>query len=169
MIDYKLFEFAAPHYTGGTWFNGACCAVGLYKDRLFPIGSAQFDEWKKPNPKVLRVSLVRHPKDVLLVMWNANKKLQKYSFSEFVFLYSTKHPGYIGNMFSRYKADIVQRYEDCPWALVELLDSLGVPKHLVDRVHTIPKQHLLQLPIKPWVSRELKQAEKEVFDRYDYY
>ena len=65
MIDYKLFQFAAPPRTGLPWFVKAMEMCGL--------GSELIDQAYIPhtsmNKGLLKVGLVRHPCDWLRSYW----------------------------------------------------------------------------------------------------
>ena len=181
MIDFKTFFFAAPPRTGNAWILKACQTVGL--------GIKVAEDAHVPFPKergkneLFRVSLVRNPTDWLRSCYTAlaNGELRsesvsafgllpRDSFSEFVQKYLYLMPGGIGNLFKCYKADSYLRIEDMPWAFLELLEGLGVPKALRDRCKELPKQNVSQYSPR-WelqLRARVIQAERELCETYDY-
>jgi len=78
------------------------------------------------------------------------------SFAPFVRDYLAKASGTISKMFDSYGSDVRLRLEDMPWALVELFESLGVPKAMQDRVIELEKQK---------VSPQISKWEPHLFQR----
>lgn len=175
MIDYGLFKFACPVYTGGRWFVRACGLAGLGEQVGKPF--AEREGFAEP----WRVTLVRHPCDWLAIFYaeiiglgsSANKilpwgALPRGSFSKFVGSCLGSWPGEVGELYNRYRAETVLRIEDCPHALVEFLESVGVPKAMRDRV----KSFKPKLPWMPNWPKRLRQAmlevEREACEAYEY-
>lgn len=184
MIDYKLFQFAAPPLTGVEWYISACQLSGLGPEFI----DKAFNPWDKgQKSKILRISLVRNPFDWLVVAYENLKNIRSYNgflepfyssdynnYHDFVRSYLTNCPGSISELFNSYKADIVHRYEDLPWAYVELMNStFEIPHSFLNRVLlTKPRikvysqtEHVLPR----WLKLEIRKSEKEIFDAFEYY
>lgn len=130
-----------------------------------------------PNGKTndrLRISFVRHPCDWLcdvfsreVLLDNDIDLLPRTSLDDFVKAYLDRFPGLISKIFLSYKAGSFLRAEDLPGCAYELLEMLGIP-----RPETVPQ--LTHLRLAPKLSsknlrRELRKAEEEIFDAFDYY
>jgi len=195
-----MFEFAAPPMTGGHWFVQACREAGLL---LFPDNSAfsaSFYPWpegieRDRDKDALRVSLVCHPCDWLRSVFDAfrlgpnsesknvgSKYLwprfvelpKKQGFGKFVVRYLEAMPGEATRIFNSYKADTRLRLEDMPWALVELLESMGIDRKSLDRVLALegrqdaPKRSKWR-PGRPDLRQQVMEAEAEFCRDLDYY
>ena len=191
-----MFEFAAPPRTGVHWFVQACREAGLL---LLPDeGSvtASFCLWSeqsKDDKSELRVTLVRHPCDWLRSVFDAFwaglqfdnvglkclwsqqfVNLPKNDFDSFTTSYLETMPGEIGRIFDSCKADTRLRLEDMPWALVELLESLGVEQKALDRVIALPPQAkspflYARSKWRPELRRRLLESEADFCQKLDYY
>ncbi len=181
MIDYGIFNFSAAPGTGVDWFMKATQQAGLgpgFRHRATVPFHAEHDH------KLLRVTLVRHPCDWLADCYTQREMFDNHQglfsrffinslgtdngFDRFVSLALFHIPGAIGELYSEYKADSVMRIEDQPWALIELLNTLGVPKQMRDLVKQVKRDNVTQ----PWdkgLRRRVIEAEKELVDAYDYY
>ena len=181
MIDYKLFEFAAPPCTHEDWYIRACQLVELGPGFTHRAHAA----WEIGQPrKLIRVTLVRNPADWLLDFYYAIRERRSYingifeklaildfsTLDHFFDSYLEKAQGSVGALYNRYGADIVHRAEDIPAAFIELLDTLGVShaarQHL-SNLHP-PSKHETGYSIPEWLKREIQKAEQEICDRYDY-
>lgn len=186
MIDYGAFQFAAPPGVGSRWVAKAAQATGLGwhnpRQAYMPFGP-------RTNDKQFRVSLARHPCDWL---WNCYTLLARPDtpkeflgklttlpcataieqgyFEGFVRCYLHSTPGCLSELHLRYEADSVCRYEDMPWALVELLTSLGVSRGMTSncakmRPHRVSHVFFLE----PSMRVAVMAAEREMVERYDYW
>lgn len=192
IIFPEMFEFAAPPKTGVQWFVQACQEADLpfSDDSSFIVSS--FVCWPKDSPRdLLRVSLVRHPCDWLRSMFDeirdthlASLSILKLlgkkqtsplygslpTFDRFVTSYLEHIPGSVGRSFNSYKCDSRLRLEDMPWALVELLETLGVKRRTLDRVI---KLDVPSVDHRSWWRPDLRQrvleAEAEICRELDYY
>jgi len=134
-----------------------------------------------------KVSLVRHPYNWLVSYYVAiypgvvgidpidqlreshGKELPTYQ--DFLTNYLMHHRGTVGRIFGAYQADSYIRIEDTPWAVVELFESLGVPKLGRNRCKGIPiknssKQHH---PIIGKLRQQVLLAEEEMVERFEYF
>lgn len=180
MINFKLFEFAAPPRTGSTWFIHAMAAAGLVTDHKNQV-HVPFPDAEQT---AIRVSLVRHPCTWLRSYYgeihpsilhvdcvDTFRKLPSSSFDDFVRKYLRRMPGGVDRMYSGYRADTVLRMEDYPWNVIDLLESVGIPKE--------KRESCLRLPIvnasgklpywKPALRERVLEAERRLLDRYEYH
>ena len=183
MIDYGLFRFASPPRTGTTWFRKACLACGLGDPGRTGVHEPHEDE----PTSILRVSLVRHPADWLRSYWSSihpgvigvsavdsfRHLGREGGFDRFVRECLQFAPGQVGLMVERYNADTVLRLEDMPWALIELLESLGVPESKSRRCLSLGPQNTSSSGLLPaWsavLRRRVMAAEEELAERFDYF
>lgn len=190
MIDYKLFQFACPPRCGAGWFVKAAQLSGL--------GPGFIDKAYAPFPAkrsgdVLRVSMVRHPRDWLGSCWRTLgnnpytgtnghdiKHLGKIvhleakgTFDEFVLDYLRRFPGEITRLFWQYAeiADSCLRWEDVPHAFLELIESAGVPESMRSTAAKLPKKTGSAQDVRwsDYVRREVMDADRKVFEHFDYY
>lgn len=132
---------------------------------------------------VLKVSMVRHPCDWLASYWNeiGNARLgiptdvfaplPADDFDDFVRAYLKKIPGAIEQIFDAYHGDSYLRLEDQPWALEELLESVGVSKPMRELVlmTDVVNQSKNEIPI--WsksLRRRVEDAERGLMERFNY-
>lgn len=176
MIEYEVFQFAAPPGTGVAWFLKAMQIAG-YGPGFRAVAHVSFGGPSEP----LRVSLVTNPFDWL---YRAYLSFEEYSsvvgmhdvdrksFSRFVGSFLSKRGFSLSDVFDRYKADIVLRLEDMPWALIELLEAVGTETRLLNQVNTL--SGLKKYPVvstdcrSERVWRQVREKEWDLFDRYDY-
>jgi len=125
----------------------------------------------------LRVSVVKHPKrwlskcfkainDGVLIDLPPFTDLPTHSYDAFVRSYVHECPGAVSQAM-HCEADTVLRSEDLPWALVELLVSLGMSDmvaRLVLKVDTIG----INYPLEQQLLHKLHDADSAFCDRYDY-
>lgn len=177
MIDFGSFEFAAPPGVGADWVMRALLKAGIQR----PLGGEYWSsfDFSPHRQKSLRVSMVRHPCDLLAVCWREMNEevngrplpfsaLRRDSFDAFVRDFLLSHPGRIGRLFDLYQADTCMRYEDQPWALLELLESVGVPAQMRKFAKKVPRP---PSPIIRWdksLRRRVVESEKETMEKYDY-
>jgi len=190
-----MFEFAAPPRTGVQWFVQACQGVGLM---IFPdmssVETSFYIPWTKHSTSrrdLIRVSLVRHPCDWLRSIYDAfqsdlrlpyltnriivrlGTELPRDDFGKYVTGYLAKMPGEITRIFDSYKVDTRLRLEDMPWALVELLESLGVEQKGLDRVIALRPQAKTPIPMRSKWRSDLRQqvleTEAKLCEDLDYY
>jgi len=127
--------------------------------------TTSFTSWygqRQVEKNTLRISLVRHPCDWLRSMFDAwqNKQdtlIREYmgyccfhyrgfvkppdsDFNKFVTRHLERRSGEIGRIFDSYRADIRLRLEDMPWALIELLESLGIEQNKLNQIVDLPPQ-----------------------------
>ncbi len=175
MIDYKLFSFSCPPGVGGEWFVEAAELCGLGKVEI----KQAYDPFNGNQPNQLKVSLIRNPctwildcydrlrcddGDVKLLMGlDANQPIDF-----FIDEYIRKTPGALGRIANRYEADTVLRIEDMPWAFVELIDLLDVPKIMRDRVIGLGKPKNLY-SFRSQHAKMVANMERELMERYEYF
>jgi len=174
MITYEQFEFAAPPFSGASWFVNASNRLGL--------GNVSFCRAYQPFPldpsPFLRVSLIRHPCDWLLDCFREKHAIEidgfntlpRGNFDTFVDAYLQILPGAIGKLFNQYQADTVLKIEDMPWALVELAEALGVPTSAQDRIRDMSQYQIAPYRWDDNRARErVLEAELDFCERYDYF
>ena len=175
MINFGHFIYGAAPRTGVVWFVKACEASGL----------AMIDDDPPKNAGMATVTMIRHPYTWLVSYYLAYRgasdvspsvdQFAKYArmaadSKRFIELVLKHQPDAVSQMFDSYKADIVMRLEDMPWALVQLLDSLEDP-----RIDSAGAQYTLPINVMPRVHpRDRKQAAAVVAanadfcERYEY-
>jgi hypothetical protein len=179
MIRYKDFDFAAPILTNVDWFMSSMQIAGLSCEGSKTSALKPFSMDVK---KILRVSLVRHPYDWLLDYYRMLKgthywtatipaiekfiSYRKDSFKIFIDEYVEKSPGVLSNFFSLYAADTCLRMEDFPWAIYELLESLGKYGNKSYFPQKIGNSGLLY---EADILHKIVESEKEFCEHYDYY
>jgi hypothetical protein len=182
IIDYGLFEFAAPPRTGTHWFTEAVHRAGF---KHVPPYTAHIPFPKKRDKEILRVSLVRNPVSWLESCYTVLKKglwmshkldefrcLDCTTFDRFIRGYIKFLPGSVGKLFNEYQADSCLRIEDMPWALLELFRSLGVPKSMrITIVGLMPQNttNHYDVKYKPHLRQMVVDVERELMEAYDYY
>ena len=181
MLDFRVFHYAAPPRTGNGWILEASRVVGIKISDAEAV-SIPFPK-ERGKQEVFRVSLVRNPCDWLRSCYaallngdiypdsvSAFGSIPRGSFFEFVNSYLNIMPGGIGHLFRCYKADSYLRIEDMPWAFIELLESLQVPKVLRDKCRELPAANVsLHLPRwNPHQRAAVVQVESELCETYDY-
>jgi len=175
MIDYKLFQYAAPPLCGVDWFVKAVQLCGFG-----PGFVARAYEGFREVGDGPRVSTVRHPEAWLRLLYKAAKekelvKIHEFevdvrgidSFESFYRCYLRERPGWISRLYNFYEAEIVLRMEDIPSSFIDLMDSMGVDRSLSEmsrklRIEPIP------IRVEGPLLRELKRTERDIFERYDY-
>jgi hypothetical protein len=177
MIDYGSFQFASAPLTGEAWFIRAAQLAGFGPGFLHHANGP----FPREPSKVLRVSLVRHPCDLLGDLWatgydgNHLGKLgclpRGGTFDRFIDRYLQEMPGTVGDLYRTYEADSVLSYADLPWAFIELVQSLGVSKELLGNSFFGCRPNLADYgPDWPRsLRREVCEAERWVLDTYDYW
>lgn len=192
-IDYGLFQFAAPPRTGVSWVTEACRSAGLFSlsmPRSAQVRAAWTPFPKRTDDSPLRVSLVRHPCYWLRSVYDSlanvpHSKLvplgfvhpvpvltfRKDSFAAFVRDHLAKASGTIGQLFDSYKCDARMRLEDMPWAMTELLESLGVPKAMQDRVVELERRNTTVRASRwePYLFDQVMESESQFCADLDYY
>jgi len=182
MIDYKKFQFASPPRTATRWFMSICNHLGLGD-----VSSAAVHvPPPKDNPKVLMVTMVRHPYDWLVSYFYALQGgaiqvpcVDKFvplargagSFRYFIKSYLKRMPGEVGRMFAEYRASTVMRLEDFPWAVMEFFKMLDVEKHSIEAIREFPAINTWEkTPFTEYDFLRMKvcEAETEFCDRYEY-
>ncbi len=175
MIDYGLFEFAAPPHSGVPWFLRACQLVGL--------GPGFAEQAYSPFPRTpgrrLRVSLARHPCSWLAALWRDGAASSHVGLvgclsrdrelGEFVRDYLRTCPGSLSRALPSPGAEVVLRFEDLPWAFVELVLPLGVRRELLRTAFFHKSPHEGRRDISSRLRREVSAAERELCERYDYW
>ena len=131
----------------------------------------------------LRVSLVRHPCDWLASCWSALRdgsrdvnhvgmfsRLAGGTFDEWIRNYLNLMPGAVGDLYAKYRADSYLRLEDMPWALVELLEALGVPEVFRGLVAGLPRRNRSASTPRwdPSLRRRVLEAERKTLEDFDY-
>ncbi len=177
MIDYELFEAAAPPLCGGQWLIRAAQSVGLgpgWQHRLE-------QPWEPESVNgAVRLSLVRNPINWLEALRLEDEptaqlglrfhKLLTVRFDSLEAItraYLQHSFGAITDLFFRYQSHVVERYEDMPWAFDEFLETFGVPERMRTAVVKIEREEVR--PDCPrWVRDELRRSDPKVFEMYDY-
>ena len=181
MIDVGLFQFACTCNVGASWFCRALQMAGL------GVHFRQHVYGPFPDNTVskLRVTMVRHPCSWLSLtyaMLHNNEAECNHlgpfassplgSLDEFVVHYLRHHGGAVGEVYGHYRAGCCQRTEDQPWALEELLRSLGVKRAFTDRVLTMNITGLREPAIgwdrSTW-HRKVIEAERELCEQNEYW
>lgn len=178
MIDYTLFDFAAPPLAGADWFIKAAQLCGLGPG-FCHAAHDPFPERRSMNK--LRISLVRNPWDWLVSVFlclNHQAGLSNYiapistldhgSLDSFVWDYLCHHAGCVGKIFDQYRADFSMRVEDLPGAFITLAPSLGIPKSLYNRVSNLPVEQS-HYRTNPEIRSMVLDAERSFAERYDYW
>lgn len=179
-----LFQFATAPRTGSTWFLKACHAAGLGE-----LSKSRVHIPPAANHKGFVVTLVRHPCDWLAAYYaaifpgsvgvpqiDALRQLQTYEdrgFDHFIYTILDRHePGVVGRVFDAYRANSCLRIEDTPWNVIELFDTLRVPRAMRSPIANIDKQNTTKVDRLPqWdtsLRRRVIEAEREFCDRFDY-
>ncbi len=179
MIQYDAFDFACPPRTGTSWWLRASQLAGLgpgFREHAQSLFSTR-------REGKLRISLVRHPcewlqscyasilrkePDINRLNWFC--ALPRESFDEWIMAYLDEPKTSVVENFNRYKADIVLRIEDMPWAFTELMESTGIDPALLDTIKKLPPQNTSNdLPV--WNTRlknETMEKERKLMEQYDY-
>ena len=179
MIEYNLFQFAAPPSTGVAWFVQTAQLAGMgpgfghHAHVPFPT---------RNKGRRLRVSLVRRPCDWLASVYRTVKRdgprsnhiglfhsLDYDNFDAFIRSYLSRIPGEVGRLYNRYEADTYLRIEDMPGAFIELMESLEVNFLLMENCWRVPKIIDTLVEWNPNLRRLVRETEKETYDAYDYY
>ena len=183
MMDMGLFFFASPPRTATTWVRKATMEAGILRnaDRV----KVHVPHEDRPS-SVLRIACVRHPCDWLRSYYTSvypgkvgvecvdvfRPAAGAKDFDEFVRYVLSLGPGAVGGMFRAYNADVILRVEDLPWAFVEFLESLAVPRKLRERCLSLNRQNPTKPELFPTWHPSLKarvlQSEAEMVDRYEY-
>lgn len=179
MIDYRILQFSSAPQTGEDWFVKSAQLMGLgpgfldHAHNPFPV---------ERNGSVYRVSLVRHPATWLAACFRIIKEettnghltnfrtLNDYCFEAFIHSYLKEMPGAVGRLFDAYKADSYMRYEDLPWAFIELMRSFEIPEQFMRFSSRLGRPMSHGLPtIEPWMRKSVMNAERGVVEAYDYF
>ncbi len=174
-IDYKLFSFACPPGVGGEWFLRAAELCGLGTAEL----KQAYSTFNNDQPNQLKVSLIRNPCTWIVECYDQLRSNDgdaqlltvlndAQPIDSFVCEYVRRTAGALGRIASRYEADTVLRIEDMPWAFVELVDSLGVPKAMRDRVIGLSKPKNLHSS-RTYHGKMVANMERELMERYEYF
>jgi hypothetical protein len=179
-IDYGSFEFAAPPSTGTSWILEECERVGLNPQSTTSV----FDPFPLKESDKLRVSLICHPCrwlrnifdmlqrgvfPVTVDLFGFDMLTDFFEFSDFVQGYLKHIPGEVGKVFDDYKCDARMRLEDMPWALVELLESLGVPEGKLRLVTDPGKKFVTDRQWDEKLFQKVMEAESKLCLEYDYF
>lgn len=176
-MDLVLFEYAAPPLVGRNWIVDVACtsSAALHwnaPDMIepWPLGS---------KGEKLRVSMVEHPISWLGFYWDMECPLLNNDFDTLSLKYHENVTAFLQDylasgvtlaaVYNRYEASVVQRIEDQPTAMAELLGSLNAPKSATDRMLKLPVPLTSKHPIPEWAWPEIRRKEQEVFDRYEYW
>lgn len=147
MIQYELFDLAAPPRVGGAWLMRACERAG--------VPAVGGDGLHNPPGPGYAVGVIRHPFTWLQSYYAAGgptfhsskkstvllSELVKQSASMEIFFrnYLTYIPGTAGEAMLEYKVDTILRMEDYPWNAFEFLASVGVPERTaLEAVRDLP-------------------------------
>lgn len=168
MLDCKYFEFACPPYVGGQWVVQALARARLFTYQPIKSWHQAKQPWKNLSSPVLWISLVQHPLS-WLYNWYASPMASKERFPEFrdyAAFVLEKEPRRLTNLLRGYPADCFLRREDLPQALETLLESFGIaPPNIPppSRLY-VPRHYLTEAQ---W--EKLRETERELFERFDYF
>lgn len=177
MINYELFEAAVPPLCGGDWLIKAAQASGLGPGWLRRLEEPW--ELKRINGAV-RLTMVRDPVRWLEMLRTEEDPTPQLglrfhkllavrydSFEEIARAYLYHCPGAITDLFARYRGNVVERFEDQPWAFDEFLQTIDMPPWLRSRMTTIGRTEC-RVPCPRWARHELRRVDRRVFETYDY-
>lgn len=177
MIDYELIQFACPPHVGAEWFIKTAQLAGFGPG--FAHSAYEPFPPSRSSGTILRVSLVRNPADWLVEYFDnwclatnhvgPLARLPKVDWEGFLCSYLQEHQGYIGRMYQGYESDTVLRIEDMPWALLELLRSLGIGEEYLNLVR---RRRAPACPVRQWdlgLRKRVLEAERETCNAYDYF
>jgi len=180
-MDFGLFRFASPPRTATSWIKQAAVMCGLTE--LEPNKVHVPHDLAEKN--TIKLSTVRHP-----CSWLASYYVEIYpgvvgipevdcfrpslcipTFDAFVRSYLMDLCS-VGLMFKAYNADVCLRVEDLPWAFIEFLESLGVPKKMRERCLALTPQNSSKRERHPTWSPSLRarvlEAERAFLQEYHY-
>lgn len=178
MTDFGLFQFASPPRTATTWIRKAAALAGLREN-----GRSEIHLPHEQNHSVVKVSCVRGPVGWLQSYYASIRPGrvdvpvvdafycdENTTFDEFIRRYLNEMPGQVCRMFDAYHADICLRLEDLPWAFIELLDSLGVPRKLRERCLVLGIENPSKILPKwsPSLKARVIDAEWYFIERFEY-
>jgi hypothetical protein len=183
MIDFGLFTFASPPGTGIDWILKASNLIGLGKHQK---EQSTFPFQERNGDTRLKVSVVRHPCDWLGDCWASlrgglnteNQRIASFaclrndSFDDFVRSYLEIMPGGIERFFADYRADVCWKLEDLPWAFLLFMQTLGVPRRLLEGCKHLDRGLLFEWTTPFWepsLKKRVREAEKRFTERYEYY
>jgi len=170
-------SFACPPECGWYILN-SLHRMGVSSEQIGEVNEVVLIPFSKErNGELLRVSCVMHPCDWIREAFVSGSIFQYMDyptkdFDLFITWILQVHRGIVGGIFSKYEADTVLRVEDFPWNMIELMDSIGYDKSLIDHLRKVPSYESRCRNLPPWsewMLREFKEAEKEVRDTYDYF
>ncbi len=180
MIPYGTWQFACPPGVGEEWFLRAAQLAGHGPG----FAHQAHVRWDVDDPDRYRVSLVCNPFAWLPRLFHcppATNHAGRVSslprgdtFQRFADAYLRMCPGELTRLALAYSADSVLRIEDCPDAAVELLRSLGSDGRLLEGPwFRLPAAEGWDRFRAAWGGDarmvEFRRAERELFDRYDYW
>ena len=191
--DLGLFTLACPPRCAAGWMLAAAARAGLTVAGAESVhGPHGPDDAGK-----LRVTAVRRPDRWLasfyddgyfgltgvpgidaLIGWADDEEDDEIlltddtvDFETLIWRYLDHGRGSIGRAFAAYGGEVVLRVEDLPWALVELLESLDVPRPAACSIVGLPPVNRSpELP--PWpdgLRQRVLDAEIEFCERYNYW
>jgi hypothetical protein len=180
MIDFGPFQFASAPGTGVEWFLETCKLAGFPPETgLVDCSLAATVPFGVVGDSKLRVTLVRHPLEILLHYHVLPSCTRPTPFDmictktpeAFVQVVAALHPGIVGKLIDSYKANTVIRWEDMPHAAVELFASLGVSNPMLNAIYNKPLR-LRKENWRDWAGtatiRAVAESEKEMMEKYDY-
>ena len=183
MIDYGEFQYAAAHWTGVRLFTDLANQVGFEFDKA--VCQITFRPFVGPS-KVIRVTTVIHPMDWLhqAYSWLHYQpltfngyipksgewlNLNQSSFTAFVNDYLSRPELKIDDVYKRYKADTVLRFEDMPWCAFEFFEALGKIIPSMESIDTSQVDYSYRIPTEVEIRQRVRRKESELHERYEYY
>lgn len=177
-MDLVLFEYAAPPLVGRSWIIDAVRTAVSATPR-WDISNG-IEPWLLGSKsEKLRVSMVEHPISWLSAYWDINCPLIQNDFDVLSLKYHENVTQFLQDylasevtlsaVYNRYEATVVQKVEDQPTAMAELLSSLNAPKSVTDKLMRLPVPLTFKHSIPEWAWPEIRRKEQEVFDRYEYW
>ena len=181
MIDYGEFQYAAPTWTGTRWFADLAKQVGFNKTAY----QFAFHLFSGPA-KVIRVTTVIHPINWLhqAYSWMQYQpstfngyipklgewlNLNQSSFTAFVNDYLSRPELKIDDVYKRYKADTVLRFEDMPWCAFEFFEALGKIIPSMESIDISQVDYSYCIPTEVEIRQRVRRKEPELHERYEYY
>lgn len=177
MIDYGIFQFACPPGVGEEWFVRAAQAAG--RGPGFPHRA--YGHFQRDRIDRLRVGLVCNPFDWLATMHarppesnhagRVGDLPRGLSLRGFAEEYLEQCPGELTRLALAYEADTVLRLEDCPGAFLSLVAPFADKVMLAPEFFHRRPQFMADNSIRedPPLAARFRRAERELFDRYDYW
>ena len=171
MLSFDSFDAAIPPFCDAGWFllvmAGSRGPVGSRLAIEEPFGD-------RKNRDRITFSLVCNPKTWLEKAFQAKLVLCDHpcedvfeDYGAYLRCYLQHKPGQVTKIFKQFEADVMLRIEDCPAALQSFLPSVGVDTSGWSWIEPLKHKSIYEYSHRELLS--LFEAEKEVFDSYEYF